>query len=168
MRGLGALLAAAAIALLMRSTALPALAARGVVLDVLAFVVAAWALRHGETAGTLFGFALGLAADLDAAHWLGRHALALSLLGYAVGRVSGTLVREQSRTHFTLLVLCTALHQAWALAFEIGAPGSWAYAAQRIGLAVAATAPAGTLVLALVRRVSGRPLFAHARLAPAP
>ena len=33
-------------------------------------------------------------ADLDATHWLGRHALVLTLLGYAGGRLSATLVRE--------------------------------------------------------------------------
>jgi rod shape-determining protein MreD len=160
-RGLGALIAMAGIALLLRSTALPVLSARGIVLDVLAFAVAAWALRNGESSGTLFGFALGLAADLDAAHWLGRHALALSVIGYAVGRISHTLVREQSRTHFALFLVCTAVHQAWILAFEMGSWASWPYVVQRLALAVALTAPFGTVVLALVRRVSGRPLFAH-------
>lgn len=160
------MLVVAGIALLLRSTALTALAARGVVLDVLAFAVAAWALRRGEASGTLFGFALGLAADLDAAHWLGRHALILSLIGYGVGRLSHSLVRDGSRTHFTLFLLCTALHQGWTLAFEAGSWSSLPYVAQRIVLAVVATAPFGTLVLALVRRVSGRPLFDHAGALP--
>jgi rod shape-determining protein MreD len=94
MKMLMGLLALVGVALLLRSTALSVLAARGVVLDVLAFVTVLWALRHGETWGTTFGFVLGLAADLDAAHWLGRHALVLALLGYAVGRLSHTLVRD--------------------------------------------------------------------------
>src|SRR5213592_2800588 len=87
-----------ALVLLLRSTALTALASRGVVLDVLAFATVVWALRSGEAWGTSFGFALGLAADLDAAHWLGRHALVLALLGYVIGRGSHSLVRESSRT----------------------------------------------------------------------
>ena len=45
MRALGGLLVLAAVALLIRSTALSVLAARGVILDVLAFVTVVWALR---------------------------------------------------------------------------------------------------------------------------
>src|SRR5262245_29830220 len=100
-----------AIALLLRSTALSALAARGIVVDVLAFATAMWALRNGETWGSTFGFVLGLGADLDAAHWPGRHALLLALLGYAVGRLSRTLVRDSARTQFVLLLVATLAHQ---------------------------------------------------------
>ena len=71
--------------------------------------------------GSTFGFVLGLAADLDAAHWLGRHALVLALLGYVVGRLSRTLVRDSARTQFVLLVR----RHRWStrpgsLAFELG------------------------------------------------
>src|SRR5262249_10329175 len=94
-----------AVTLLLRSTALASLAAHGVIVDVLAFATVVWALRHGESWGTGFGFALGLAADLDAAHWLGRHALALALMGYIVGRASRSLVRESPRTQAVLLII---------------------------------------------------------------
>ena len=93
MRPLGAFFLTGMVALLLRSTALSSLATRGFVVDVLAFTTVVWALRHGDAWGSSFGFFLGLVADLDAAHFLGRHALLLSLLGYAVGRLSGTLVR---------------------------------------------------------------------------
>jgi len=149
------------VALLLRSTALTVLAARGVVLDVLAFATVVWALRRGETSGTVLGFVLGLAADLDAKHWLGSHALALSLLGYAVGRMGHTLVRDRARTHLVLLALATAAHQAWATAFELGGVSSWGYLLQHDALAVLATAPIGTALIALARRIHGRPLFPH-------
>jgi rod shape-determining protein MreD len=160
-RSLPALLLLALVTLLLRSTALPALAARGVVLDVLAFATVYWALREGEAAGTAFGFVIGLAADLDAAHWPGRHALILTLIGYAVGRLSHTLVREQTRTHVAVLLIATAVHQAWIAAFEAAGGGAWGHVGTRLLFAAIATAPVGAITLALIRRVSGQPLFAN-------
>lgn len=151
----------AIIAMLLRSTALSALAGRGIIIDVLAFATAVWALRRGEGAGTLFGFALGLLADIDAAHWLGRHALALSLLGYTIGRMSHTLVREQARTVFAVLLIGTGVHQAWTLAFEVGSWSGLSFLVRQTLLAMAATAPIGTLVIALLQRVAGRSWLTH-------
>jgi len=152
------------VALLLRSTALSALAARGIVIDVLALATVVWALRHGESWGATFGFALGLAADLDAAHWLGRHALALALLGYAVGRLSHTLVRDRASTQFALLLVATLVHQAWSVSFELSGLAGWPYLVQRLLLAGAASAPFGTLLIGMLRRASGRPLFGHAAI----
>jgi rod shape-determining protein MreD len=158
------------VVLLLRSTALSALAARSVVLDVLAFATAVWALRHGATWGATFGFAIGLAADLDATHWLGRHALVLSLVGYVVGSLARTVVRESSRTQFVLFALATAAHQAWVVPFELGGieglATGWPYLLQRIVVGALATAPAGTLLLVVARRLIGRPLFGHALVQP--
>ena len=164
MRPLGALLVLVGVALLLRSTALSALAARGVVVDVLAFATAMWALRYGESWGATFGFVLGLAADLDAAHWMGRHALLLALMGYAVGRLSRTLVRDSARTQLVLLAIATLAHQVWSAAFELDRLESWPYLLQRVLVAALLTAPLGTLLLSLLRRASGQPLFGHAVL----
>ena len=157
-----------AVALLLRSTALSALAARGVVIDVLVFVTVVWALRHGESAGTTFGFIIGLAADLDAAHWLGRHALVLSALGYVVGRLSHTLVRDSFRTQLVLLAVTAVVHQTWVTAFEIQWPAGWPYLLQRVGLAAVATAPIGAVVLWFIGRLGGEGLFGHAGHDPNP
>jgi rod shape-determining protein MreD len=167
MRAIAGFLLLVIVALLLRSTALSALAARGIVIDVLVFVAVVWALRHGESAGVTFGFVLGLAADLDAAHWLGRHALMLSALGYVVGRLSHTLVRDSFRTQLVLLALATVVHQAWATAFELQGPDNWVYLVQRVGLAAVATAPLGALVLSFIGRLSGRGFF-HAGHDPGP
>ena len=81
MRGIGAALSGVIVVLLLRSTLLAGLAARGIVLDALVFATVFWGLRGGAAFGATFGFAIGLCADLDAAHSLGRHALGLSLIG---------------------------------------------------------------------------------------
>ena len=162
MKALLAPLSLIVVALLLRSTALSALATRGVLLDVLAFATLVWAMARGEAGGASFGFALGLLADLDAAHWLGRHALVLALLGYAIGRLSHTLVRDSVRTQLVLLFLATLIHETWALSFELGSVGSWPWQAVRVLLAAVATAPVGTLALAIARWGSGQPLFGHA------
>ena len=162
MRAAFGLLSLVLVALLLRSTALSVLAARGVVLDVLAFVTVVWALRSGEGWGCTFGFVLGLVSDLDAAHWLGRHALALAALGYVVGRVSRSLVRDSFRTQLVLLFVVTFLHQTWSLLFELRGPVGIAFLLGRGAIAGAATALAGTFALALVRWGTGQPLFGHA------
>jgi rod shape-determining protein MreD len=161
---LGTLFTAVVVTLLLRSTALSTLAARGVVLDVLTFAVTIWAMRYGESWGSTCGFALGLAADLDSAHWLGRHALVLALMGYAVGRLGRTLVRDSARTQLVVLFICTLLHQAWTAAFALGGAAGALDTATRVLISAAASAPLGTLLLALMRRVTGRPLFGHAVL----
>jgi rod shape-determining protein MreD len=168
MRGLGALIALVLVTLLLRSTALTGLAARGVVLDVLACATVLWALGARESWGVTFGFVLGLAADLDAAHWIGRHALVLSLIGYAVGRLSHTLVRDSSRNQAALLAIATLIHQVWVASFELAGAAAWTYLARRVVLAVIATTLVGTLLVWLVRRASGQPLFSHVGLQPDP
>jgi rod shape-determining protein MreD len=167
-RPLGGFLLLACIALLLRSTALSSLATRGIVLDALAFSTVVWALRHGDSWGSSFGFFTGVVADLDSARWLGRHALVLALIGYAVGRLSSTLVRESARTQFALLAAATLVHQAWSASFELGggvvaAPWLLTHAL----LATAFTASAGTLLLMFARRLVGRPLFGYASRTPA-
>jgi rod shape-determining protein MreD len=169
-RALGAFLLGTIVVLLLRSTALSPFAARGIVVDVLAFATVFWALRYGAVWGTTFGFVVGLAADLDATHWMGRHALILSLLGYAIGRLARTLVRESGRAQVVLIGLAVAIHQAWIFPFELGGfdhiGSGWAYLLRRVVVAALATAPIGALVLIVARRLSGRSVFGHALTPP--
>ena len=161
MRGVGAVLTGIVVILLLRSTALAALAVRGIVIDALAFATVIWGLRRGTVWGASFGFAIGLCADLDAAHWMGRHALALSLEGYIVGRLSGTLVRESARAQFVLVLLAVAAHQAWVAAFELGGLGAWPEWIMRVGVGGVSTAIVGVLVLGVMRVFQGRTLISH-------
>jgi rod shape-determining protein MreD len=163
---MSALLLMAFVALLLRSTALSGFAGRGVFIDVLAFAVVVWALRHGASWGATFGFVLGLFADLDTAHWLGRHALALTLLGYVTGRLASTLVRESAGTQFVLLLSATVAHQAWAAAFDLAGGSAWTHLVVRTAVSAIATSVLGTALLVLVRQVGGRPLFGHASIQP--
>jgi rod shape-determining protein MreD len=166
MRALSAFLVGLVVVLLLRSTALSAFAARGIVIDILAFATLVWALRHGPAWGCSFGFVLGLCADLDASHWLGRHALALTLIGYAGGRIASTVVRESARTQFALLFAAAALHQAWSALFELRGWDAAPYLLERAGIAAVMTAACGTLLLVLARYVSGGPLFGHVSVQP--
>jgi rod shape-determining protein MreD len=148
MRGIGAALSGAIVVLLLRSTLLAGLAARGIVLDALVFATVFWGLRGGAAFGATFGFVIGLCADLDAAHSLGRHALGLSLIGYLVGRLSGTLVRDSVPTQLLLLIAATAVHQAWSIAFEMGGLLSWQEVLLRVVLGAFATGVSGAIILA--------------------
>ena len=152
MRPLGMFVFASVVALLLRSTILAQLAARGVVIDVLVLATVTWSLRQREGWGATFGFVLGLAADLDASHWLGRHALALTLIGYGVGRLSNTLVRDSPLTQLVLIALATALHQVWVTAFDAtGGVAGLPWLAGRVLLATVTTAPIGVLLLLSTR-----------------
>ena len=166
MRAVSAFVVGLVVVLLLRSSALSAFAARGVVLDALAFAVVVWSLRHGPAWGASFGFALGIAADLDAAHWLGRHALVLTLIGYAIGRLASTLVRESARTQIALLLVATAIHQSWAALFELSAWSAWPYLTLRIVLSTLVSAALGAALLAVARRVAGGPLFGKVSVQP--
>ena len=170
MKGLGTLIFWLVVVLLLRSTALAPFAARGIVLDALAFATVVWAMRHGATWGATFGFLVGLAADLDATHWLGRHALVLSVTGYAVGWLARRMVRESLGTQFVLIALATAAHQLWVVPFELagfaGLLQGWPYLLKRVLFGALATAPVGVLVLAVSRQLVGRPLFGHALSQP--
>lgn len=170
MRGLGAFLLGMVVVLLLRSTALAPLAARGIVIDVMAFATVFWGLRHGAVWGASFGFMVGLAADLDATHWMGRHALVLSIIGYAIGRLARTLVRESARAQLVLIGIAAAIHQAWVVPFELGGlegiGAGWPYLLGRVFIGALATAPLGALVLIVVRHLSGRSAFGHALVHP--
>lgn len=156
MKLIGIFLLTALVTLVLRSTMLAGLAARGIVVDVLVLATVAWSLRQRESWGATFGFVLGLAADLDAAHWVGRHALALTLLGYGVGRLSNTLVRDSPLTQLLLLVVATALHQVWASAFDAsGGLAALGWLAGRVLIATLTTAPLGVFVL-LLSQLFGR------------
>jgi hypothetical protein len=68
-------------------------------------------------------------------------------------------MRDRASTHLILIAAATAVHQTWILSFELGGLPSLPYLLGRVGLAAVATGPLGTVILSLVRRVSGRPLF---------
>ena len=166
MKAAVAMMISIVVVLLLRSTALSAFAARGVVIDALGFAVVLWSLRHGASWGSTFGFALGLFADLDSSHWLGRHALALALVGYVVGRLASSLVKESPGTQFGLILVCAAAHLTWSMSFEYGGFGALPLLVLRVVVGAFATAAFGTAFLWTARRVTGQPLFGHVSIQP--
>ena len=78
--------------------------------DLGVIVVVAFALVTGPTFGTLYGFAVGLAADVlpPADHTLGRLALAYAVVGYLAGLVEDAEERSVLTT-VALVALASAL-----------------------------------------------------------
>lgn len=163
MKAIGMFIFMAIVSLLLRTTVLAGLASHGIVVDVLVLATVAWSLKQRDAWGATFGFILGLAADIDTAHWVGRHALALSLLGYGVGRLSTTLVRDSILTQLVLFAVATALHQLWAAAFDAsGSAVNVGWLAGRVALATITTAPFGVIVLMIPRLFSSRRSYGNA------
>jgi len=57
-----------------------------------------------------------------------------------------------------LLLVATAVHQAWVGAFELGGLVGWPYLVQRVAFSALATAGVGTLFIAFMRRFAGATL----------
>lgn len=68
----------------------------GGVPDLVLVVVAALGMANGPAAGAIWGFAAGLCLDIapPASGIIGEYALVLCLIGWACGRLSGTLARS--------------------------------------------------------------------------
>ena len=94
---LGAAVAAAVTAVLLQGALIGPLTAPWPV-SLPAVVVASTALRAGPATGMVFGFGLGLVADLAGEHRVGALALAWLLLGVAAGSL-GELVCAVGPTH---------------------------------------------------------------------
>jgi rod shape-determining protein MreD len=73
------------ILLVVQSTMVPFAALEGVTPDLLLILVVIIALRQGQTAGTIAGFAIGLASDLVMGDFLGLGALTKTVAGFVAG-----------------------------------------------------------------------------------
>jgi len=77
------------------------------------FLLMFWiALRRGPLAGTAYGFLLGLLRDLGNFAQLGATSLALSLGGFAVGRLRDKIDRDNLPIRLLLLILAYLFVQA--------------------------------------------------------
>jgi rod shape-determining protein MreD len=83
------------LALLLQTTIIPDLRIFGVCADLMLLCTICASLAGGPELGAMVGFAAGLLADLFLTTTpLGLSALVLSLVGYAVGSVRGTMLQE--------------------------------------------------------------------------
>lgn len=87
-------------ALILQVSVLARLQLPGAVPDLLLLVVLGLALVHGHTAGALSGFFAGLLSDVapPADHAVGRYALVLCIVGYAVGLAKHEAGQPRSAT----------------------------------------------------------------------
>ncbi len=80
--------------------------------DFLVVLVVLVALRRGEIAGSVTGFAMGLARDLSNPSLLGLNALVGSLVGWTCGRVARQAVPDSRFFRMLMAALAVWLHDA--------------------------------------------------------
>jgi len=97
---------------LVQSTVVPVLGIGGVVPDLPIVLVILLALRRGPEAGSLTGFALGLAQDAVAGGPLGLHALSKGVLGFLAGELPRLCLVTNPLVPVTATVLATLLDGA--------------------------------------------------------
>ena len=82
----------------------------GVQPDLTILLLVLLALRRGPVGGTLLGFAIGLLQDLLVPETLGMNALAKSIIGWAVGKLSRQLAMDGPALYFALIVAAVLVH----------------------------------------------------------
>lgn len=82
----------------------------GIQPDLSILLVVLLALRRGPIGGTLLGFAIGLLQDLLVPETLGMNALAKSIVGWAVGKLSRQLAMDSPVLYFALMVVAVLAH----------------------------------------------------------
>ncbi|GAA2751853.1 MULTISPECIES: rod shape-determining protein MreD [Kitasatospora] len=99
------------VALVLQVSVLGRLQLPGATPDLLLLVVVGLALVYGPTGGCLVGFAGGLLADLapPSDHAIGRYALVLCLMGYAVGLLRPDGGRQRSAVSALVVVAGAAV-----------------------------------------------------------
>ncbi len=88
----------------------PSIAIAGVRPDLTVLLVVIAGLRGGPIVGTLTGFAIGLLQDLLAPETLGMNALAKSIVGWQVGKISGQLALEGPPLYLGLVSAAVLAH----------------------------------------------------------
>ncbi|MFG2228169.1 rod shape-determining protein MreD [Streptomyces sp. NPDC048644] len=156
------------VALVIQVSILARLQLPGAVPDLLLLVVVGLALVYGHVGGALVGFAAGLLADLapPSDHAIGRYALVLCIVGYAVGLTRPEHGRHRSATVPLLAVLGAAIGSTLLYAGVGALVGDTAARHVGVGgLVLSATvydlllAPFTVpVVMALARRTEGEPL----------
>jgi rod shape-determining protein MreD len=94
---------------LVQCTVVPVVGVAGVVPDVPIVLAVLLGLRYGAEAGSVAGFALGLAQDVVGGGPLGLHALSKGLVGFAAGELPRWLLVTRPLVPTGLAVLATVL-----------------------------------------------------------
>ena len=126
--------------------------------DLVLLFVLATGMRRGETAGALWGIALGFVEDAFSAGLPGANVLTKGLLGFAAGTLSEQLDCENPNTQAIVAALATLLQGAVHLALlEVFSAGNGVFA-PFLGTVVPAAALNGALLpaAAFLRRTFWR------------
>lgn len=95
MRKYGAVLCGILALYAVQTSILPLLAYQGIAADLMLLLLTSVAFLRGARIGAFLGFCLGLMEDLASGTFLGMNALSRLILGYAIGRCSAQLFKEQ-------------------------------------------------------------------------
>jgi rod shape-determining protein MreD len=137
------------------------LAIGGIRPDLTVLLLVFLSLRRGPVVGTLLGFGLGLLQDLLVPATLGMNMLAKSILGYAMGKLSGNLLVGGLFLHVALIGVAVLVHDAvYLLAYTgLDLPRFFAmFISQSIPTALY-TAGIGIVVMALASAIGGGQLL---------
>ncbi len=103
------------LALALQATFVPYLGIADIQPDLPLIAVVLLALSRGAAAGTVAGFLVGLAQDLTNPAFLGLNALAMCLLGWAVGSLRGRFDAGTALSYAAALAVSTLSHDALVL-----------------------------------------------------
>ena len=107
---LGIFIALAVAAVILNSVLVPRIELFGARPDLLVLLVAYASLALGARSAIILGFAVGLVLDADHPEYLGLHALALSLIGFASAVAWERLVRGSLFVQCSVLFVSALLH----------------------------------------------------------
>lgn len=83
--------------------------------DLVVLVVLSIALLRGSMAGAIAGFAGGILVEAAAGDQLGPHAIVLTVIGYACGRIGEQLVTDEHPVPPLVAALVASLAVAWGV-----------------------------------------------------
>ncbi|HKK72251.1 MAG TPA: rod shape-determining protein MreD [Candidatus Krumholzibacteria bacterium] len=104
------LMVAVAITLVAQLAFVPRISIAGITPDFVVLLVVLVALRAGPSGGAALGFLVGLLQGMLAPETLGLDALAKTLVGWAVGKLSSSLAIEGPAFYFGLVAMSVLAH----------------------------------------------------------
>jgi len=103
----------------LQSTLLENLVPGGVVPDIAMIILVAAAWRYGSLRGEISGFLIGLSLDALSLAPFGFHALVYTLIGYASGRLQGTIAPSGILPPAVAVLVSTVLKYAGSFALAL-------------------------------------------------
>ena len=144
--------------LVVQMTVAHLLSVEGITPDILIIWVAYLALKEGQTAGTIWGFCIGLAFDLATGGFIGLSALTKTVCGFSTGyffNENKTSLTLSSYRFLVVVLVASLIHNSlYFLVYTQGSDIGIARAVLQVGLATTFYTTTWTLLpmLAFARR----------------